>query len=506
MRKVTPLLIVQHPAIGQPGTCTLFRFMELAAFSSEKWNFTASIKSLKCRPVLGYSFWHQSCNRLGREILFPRTPNPATMKTFITLLLLLSTFAFSVQAQRNCLSVDYSRKLAAENPQVAASLRSAEDKINAYLSNGTRLLARDTSANELITIPVVVHVLYNTPSQNISDAQVLSQLQALNNDFSNVNDDRVNRPGVFKNLSADIRIKFCLAQLDPQNRRTTGIERKSTNVTTFWPDDAMKVASRGGLSAWNSKRYLNIWVCPLNNRTLGYATSPGTPVELDGVVISYDVFGTMGNLRSNFNKGRTLTHEVGHWLGLRHLWGDTDCGDDGVDDTPKQKSYNFGCPVFPRITTCSQDAFGDMFMNYMDFSDDACMNMFTQGQKKRMRACFASGNARNSMLNAYACDSNLVAGGPNPGTGGTTVNEEPKSKPYNVFPNPVSDRLTVINKSSAAGTVSMLRLYSSEGKCVRMIQMGGTRTIWSLSGLRSGLYYLTITSGDDHWVEKITVQ
>ena len=454
--------------------------------------------------VLACSFWHQYCTHICREILFPRTPNPTAMKTYASLLF-LTLYSFSVQAQRNCHSVEYSRKLAAENPQAATSILNAEERVNAYLSAGTHLLARDTSANELITIPVVVHVLYNMPSQNISDAQVLSQLQALNNDFSNYNDDRVNRPGVFKNLSADIRIRFCLAQLDPQNRRTTGIERKSTTVSTFWPDDAMKVSSRGGLNAWNSSRYLNIWVCPLNNRTLGYATSPGTPAELDGVVISYDVFGTIGSLRAGFNKGRTLTHEVGHWLGLRHLWGDTDCGDDGVDDTPRQKSYNFGCPVFPRTTTCSQNAFGDMFMNYMDFSDDACMNMFTLGQKKRMRAFFAAGNARNAMLNAFACDSNLISGGATPVTEGAPVNQDPKAKPYNVFPNPVSDQLTFINKSTSTTSAPLLRLYSTEGKCVRTGQVEGAKKIWSLSGLRPGLYYLSITSGDYHWVEKITI-
>ncbi len=482
-----------------------FQIMERGLHFSGIRNCLSGPKMLKCSPVLTFSNWHQYCNLKSREIRFPGTSNPSTMKTRLILLPLL-LFTLGLNAQRNCHTVEYGRKLAAENPGAAFAISTAEDRVNAYLAASANRAARDTTANELINIPVVVHVLYNTAVQNISDAQILSQLEALNNDFSNSNADKGNRPGVFKNLSADVRIRFCLAQLDPQSKRTSGIERKYTGISTFWPDDAMKISSRGGIAAWNSRRYLNIWICPLNTRTLGYASSPGGPAELDGVVISYDVFGTIGSLRTGFNKGRTVTHEVGHWLGLRHLWGDSDCGDDGVDDTPRQRSYNFGCPSFPRVTTCSENSFGDMFMNFMDFSDDACMNMFTEGQKKRMRAYFAAGNARNTLLNAFACDSTLIGGGAIPGTG---TNELPGNtgveiKPFSFFPNPASGQLTFLNKTQG-NTPQTISICSSEGKCVFKMQITGAQKTIPLSGIQPGLYYMNVSSGGSHWVEKVMI-
>src|SRR5699024_2630864 len=132
-----------------------------------------------------------------------------------------------------------------------------------------------------------------------------------------------------------------------------GIVRKHTNVSSFMGEDGMKFSGSGGDDAWDSKRYLNIWVCSLFGRSLEYATPPGGPADKDGVVINFDVFGTTGSLRANFDKGRTATHEVGHWLGLRHIWGDETCGNDEVDDTPRQLSYNFNCPSFPHVTSCS---------------------------------------------------------------------------------------------------------------------------------------------------------
>ncbi len=262
------------------------------------------------------------------------------MKTItgISLLILLST---ALQAQRLCASEEYKSNLIKANPSVEQSINLAELQIQTTLNRQKQFLRRDTFANELIIIPVVVHVIYNTADQNISDEQIQSQVTALNNDFSNQNSDKVNRPGVFDNLAADARIHFCLAQVTPDGKTTNGIVRRQTNTALFTADDAMKSNVRGGDNAWDSKKYLNIWVCNLGFRTLGYATLPGTPAELDGIVINFDVFGTVDNVRSPFNKGRTATHEAGHWLGLKHLWGDVECGDDGVDDTPRQKTLQF---------------------------------------------------------------------------------------------------------------------------------------------------------------------
>lgn len=416
------------------------------------------------------------------------------MKTILTSL--LTFLGFASIAQQPCISTDYTRGMMENNPRVASAIREAEAFADNYAAGIRNTQLRDTLSNEQITIPVVFHILYNTSAQNISDAQILSQLEVLNQDFSNNNTDKSNRPGAFKNLAADVRIKFCLAQVDPSNKRTSGIVRKSTSTSLFTADDAMKIESRGGSKAWNSKKYLNIWVCPMNSRTLGYATSPGSPAELDGVVISYDVFGTLGTLRANFNKGRTATHEVGHWLGMKHLWGDADCGDDGIYDTPRQKTYNFGCPSFPHVTSCSETPAGDMFMNFMDFSNDACMNMFTIGQRNKMRAFFATGGARNGFLTAFGCDSTLIQGGATSGSGSGSTSETATNSDWNavrVYPNPVQTEMSIELKKS--GVFETVEVFEMTGRPVIRQASNQTRINISTTGLKPGMYVVKVTAG-----------
>ncbi len=409
------------------------------------------------------------------------------------------------QAQRACGSSQYKTDIIQLNPTVEASIQLAEQQVQATLKGQRQILQRDTAANEIINIPVVVHVVYNTPEQNISDAQIQSQLTALNNDFSNQNADKVNRPAVFDGVAADARIRFCLAQVSPKNKPTSGIIRKQTTVVSFTADDAMKNSMRGGDDAWDCKKYLNIWVCYLGGRTLGYSTLPGGPADVDGVVIGFDVFGTVGNVRSPFNKGRTATHEVGHWLGLQHLWGDIQCGDDGVYDTPKQKTYNFGCPAFPHATDCSPDADGDMFMNYMDFSDDGCMNMFTIGQKKRMRALFATGNARNSFLASFACDSTLIQGGPVP-TDTIVLAPVVKADLFKIYPNPVQSFVTIEYKPAASFGIKSFSIYSMAGIKVFSGALSKEKTAINLSHLASGVYIIRIGDGNGKFTGKILKQ
>lgn len=406
-------------------------------------------------------------------------------------------------AQRLCGSEAYISQTIKNNPSVKQGYDEAEQQIKATLAKNN-FKRRDTSSNEIINVPIVIHVLYNTAEQNISDAQIQSQLEVLNNDFAHKNADKVNTPKVFQSFASDIKIKFCLAQVDPNGKRTTGVIRKKTNTEAFSADDAMKYSLNGGDNAWDNKRYLNIWVCNLGGRSLGYATSPGGPANVDGVVIAFNAFGTTGTLRPVFNKGRTATHEVGHWLGLKHIWGDTDCGDDEVDDTPRQKSYNYGCPSFPHVTTCSPDANGDMFMNYMDFSDDACMNMFTLGQSKRMRALFAKGNLRNTFLTSFACDSTLVQGGPvtNPDT--TTV--KPAAVFAKVYPNPVQSLITIECKSASALTVKPMAVYTITGVKVFAAQLIKEKTQFSFASLKAGIYVVKIGEGKETAVTKLIKQ
>lgn len=327
---------------------------------------------------------------------------------------------------------------------------------------------QDTVADAIIYIPVVVHIVYNLPEHNLSDAQVISQIDALNRDFGFTNDNRSSIPTAFQSSATDTRIRFCLAKVDPTGRPTTGIIRKHTNVNPFLGNDAMKFTAAGGSDAWNPDHYLNIWVCNLFGRSLGYSSVPGFEREKDGIVINWDVFGTVGNLRQPYNLGRTATHEVGHWMGLKHIWGDAICGSDDIDDTPQQKSYNNGCPSFPRLTDCSINANGDMFMNYMDLTDDACMSMFTHGQKVKMRSAFAIGGLRNEMLNSFACDSTRATGAPLP--------EEPAPAPIpvsgmKIYPNPFNNFFTLESVDAILSEAFTVQIYNAHGQLVAQKQM-----------------------------------
>ena len=261
------------------------------------------------------------------------------------------------------------------------------------LDRETSARMRETSlvAEPPVTIAVVVHVLWKDATENISDAQVASQIAVLNRDYAATNPDRSGIPPVWAGLSVDSGLRFALAKTDPQGRPHGGILRVETHVAEFSTDDAMKSAATGGSDAWPAETYLNLWVCNLGGGILGYAQFPGGPPATDGVVIGHRYFGTEGTAAAPFDLGRTTTHEVGHWLNLRHIWGDTeDCsGSDFVNDTPTQRLPNFGTPAFPSVS-CTNGPNGDMFMNYMDYVDDRAMFMFTSGQVARMRAALAS--------------------------------------------------------------------------------------------------------------------
>jgi len=234
----------------------------------------------------------------------------------------------------------------------------------------------DLRRSKLVTIKTVVNVVYKTADQNISQQQIKSQITAMNKDFRATNPDKSQTPTPWQGLVTDSRMQFKLVK----------VTRTKTDVDGFTHDDAVKKASTGGMAPYNPTTHLNIWVCPLTGGLLGYAQFPGGPVSTDGVVINYRAFGTMGTAQAPFNKGRTATHEVGHYFNLRHIWADTpDCsGSDNVPDTPNCAGPNFGTPSWPHVT-CNNGPNGDMFMNYMDYTDDPGMFMFTTQQVLRMR-------------------------------------------------------------------------------------------------------------------------
>ena len=308
---------------------------------------------------------------------------------FVLLALSLVACSLTAFSQRNCGSMDVLEMQLQEDPKRAILLEQIENHIQAIDASGIR------AVEGVVTIPVVVHVLYSNAAQNISDAQIMSQIDVLNEDFRRTNSDADNT----WSQAADTEIEFCLAGSDPLGNPTDGILRVPTSVTAFGTNDGMKSSASGGSDAWPASSYLNIWVCNIGGGILGYAQFPGGSPSTDGVVCGYQYFGTTGTATAPFNLGRTTTHEVGHWLNLRHIWGDGGCGaDDFVSDTPKSGGANYGCQV--GSSSCGST---DMVENYMDYSDDACMNLYTVGQKNRMRALFESGGYRASLLNSVAC-------------------------------------------------------------------------------------------------------
>jgi hypothetical protein len=257
------------------------------------------------------------------------------------------------------------------------------------------MLGAPVARTGVTVIPTVVHVVFKTGVQNVDAAQVRSQIDVLNRDFRKTNSDIGNIPAAFALLAADARIEFQLATTDPDGNPTDGITRTQTNTNAFTDDDKVKSSGTGGADAWPADQYLNLWVCNLGGGLLGYAQFPGGPAATDGVVLRHSAFGTTGTAAAPFNLGRTATHEVGHWLNLRHIWGDDGggcSGDDFVADTPNAADSNTGKPSFPHIT-CNNGPNGDMFMNYMDYTDDDSMFMFTAGQVVRMQACLDTDRA-----------------------------------------------------------------------------------------------------------------
>jgi len=399
--------------------------------------------------------------------------------------LLTTVFAF---AQRNCGSTIYAARFANE--------------IVTQQSNTS--FNRDTIEDEILTIPVVVHVLYNNNAQNISDAQIRSQIDVLNEDFRRMNADASNTPEVFKAFAADAKIMFCLAQINPAGAPAKGIVRKYTSTTMFDVNDAMKFNTAGGDNAWNSKKYLNIWVCNLGSNAIGYASQAGGQADRDGVVIQYNAFGRIGSLMPNFNKGRTATHEIAHWLGLRHIWGDNECGNDGINDTPQQSSYNNNCPSFPSLSSCSVDANGDMFMNFMDYTNDACMNMFTHGQKTKMRGQFAINGPRNSFMNSFACDSSLATAAPLPND--TSVAVKTIAPSFKIYPNPASNELNVEGLNGFDLKGQLLKLYSASGVLQFTKSNLSSSEKINISQLNSGIYFVAVISGNDRKIVKLIKQ
>ncbi|MCH2230596.1 MAG: T9SS type A sorting domain-containing protein [Crocinitomicaceae bacterium] len=410
-----------------------------------------------------------------------------------------STFAQTIHKCASYEAIQYQESI---TPGFINQVNSVFNASKAYSVNNSE------KSNPIYNIPVVVHIVYNSPEQNLADSVIYNQLEILNKDYNRLNADTVNMRSDFDIVKGNPQINFTLAQIDENGAPTTGITRTSTATTSFGSfafftgdfSDLEKVKSTvdGGHDPWDQSRYLNIWVCNMSinilgqetTALLGYATPPAglpnwpvgsVPNLNDGVVIQFQAFGSnnpnildAGNGPINV-KGRTAIHEVGHYLGLRHIWGDGDCNEqDGIDDTPNADAQsNQDCDFIKN--TCIDNIQGvdlpDMVENYMDYSEETCQNSFTQGQVDLMH-----GVLENERYN-------LVYNNP---AGLTEIN----AFEFNLYPNPASNKFTVKSMEK----IERIQLISITGQTLRTIDVNSTSAIINTDDLTTGLYYIIIAS------------
>lgn len=282
---------------------------------------------------------------------------------------------------RKCASQEVLEEQLRNDPQRRRNLEELERQTIALAGTDAAL----RSGGKLF-VPVVVNVVL--PNANlITDAQIQTQIDVLNRDFNATNTELSTASyfaGYDKTTVANMNIEFYIQSGDI-------IRKNVASPATWGTNDAVKKSSQGGQDPKDAGTKLNLWVCDLSSGLLGYAQFPGGAAATDGVVIDYQGFGTTStgySLYSAFNKGRTATHEIGHWFNLRHIWGDARCGNDLVDDTPQHDADNAGCPAEGLRSRCAGKPL-EQWMNYMDYTNDACMYMFTRGQEQRMTSAIA---------------------------------------------------------------------------------------------------------------------
>lgn len=404
------------------------------------------------------------------------------MKAVLLYSFFLLWVPFRALAQKSCTSHPYRQQRLQDNLGLNAELSRIDQFVKQYATDAAVSRVEETT----IRIPVVVHNLYHFPNEKVTDAEVQSQIRALNECFRRRNADSVKTPSYFRPLAADCNIEFYLAISDNRRRATSGIIRKYTPVKSWEADDKMKFSAEMGDDAWDPGSYLNIWVCNLN-RVAGYASVPGDAPARDGVVIGLGAFGTI-NVFAGYEMGKTAVHEVAHWLGLKHLWGDQYCGDDGISDTPRQAGFNIECPNVINVT-CGNGPYGDMYMNYMDLTSDACMNLFTQGQKAAMRSLFAQGGARHAILFSQGLNPPLISEIPLP-------EEDPKWLEPRLYPNPANGFVTLDLAYDPRWTGRTLQVNNLQGQTVMSMTIPSRTFRIDLSNLQAGIYFLAAKKQD----------
>mgnify|MGYP005842151213 CR=1 FL=1 len=443
-------------------------------------------------------------------------------KIVVSFFCLLSYFAQSQTSFNRCAFDEVNAFHAERNPEYKNMVNAAFNNAKQYAQQNFN--KRDNG--DILRIPVVVHIVYNTAQENIDDSLVLNQIEVLNEDFRRKNTDTASLRNEFLGLATDAGIEFYLACEDPDGNPTNGITRTVTTKTSFGNFlgtgvDEVKFDSTSGKSGWNSNEYLNIWVCNTGGAVLGLAYPPqgapnwpanafSTDPRVQGVVVHYEVFGknnprAIGQL-SIADRGRTAVHEVGHYLGLRHIWGDgtlsilgiADCTvDDGIDDTPNSgtNSQIDGCS--PTKNTCNDGPgdLPDLWENYMDYSEERCQTMFTQGQIDIMRAMVLT--ARSGLLQAKCADTTS--------TNVTTKNIK-NNFLVNVYPNPSNGNINV--SFANTGNNTSISITNTIGIVVYENVFSGNESTYTINTetLSSGIYFLHVESGNKKAVKRIIIQ
>lgn len=431
------------------------------------------------------------------------------MKKLYTLIAVLLFAEVGIAQMNKCYTDKSLTKYYEHDEALHAKMQLNEKKVSEWISNHETTL-RNMQGGGVITIPVVVHVVYKNATQNIADSNIFRQITVLNECYRRTNSNYSQTRPIFDTVSADVQIEFCLAQFDPNGNPTQGITRTSSPSGAFDPIfnmDKVKSSATAGVDPWPTDQYLNIWVCDMSffgiPFVLGYATFPGSDPALDGVVIQYQFMGLMPN-GTNSDLGKTTVHEVGHWLGMRHIWGDGQgsaplCDStDYVDDTPNVDTASQQTCLIKN--SCSNESSywtnagvdpPDMIENYMDYSYDACMTLFTQGQKARMHGFLNT--VRASLLTSPAGCNTI---------GLTSINELDKN--ISLFPNPGTDKITLNNLSS--NKELNFEMIDALGSVVKIGKCGANETVVNVADLDNGIYFVKIVDGSNSITKKFLKQ